>query len=562
MRSDKIKKGIQRAGQRSLLKALGVTDEEMTRPFIGIVNSFNEVVPGHMHLRNISEAVKAGVQSAGGTPFEFNVIGLCDGLAMGHEGMRYSLPSREVIADSVEMMVMANQFDGLVFIPNCDKIIPGMLMSAVRLNFPSIFVSGGPMLTGRHRGKNVDLITVFEGVGAVQAGRMSEEELYELEETACPGCGSCAGMFTANSMNCLTEAIGLALPGNGTIPASYSERIRLAKKTGALSVKLVEKNILVSEIINKKSVENALAVDMALGCSTNTILHLLAILAEMGYEFSLEKINEISERTPNLVKISPAGEHRMQDLHEAGGISAVMAELAKKALINLDTCCVEGTLRERISKAENIIKNTDVIRPIDKPYSEKGGIAVLFGNIAPEGAVIKTSAVNSTMMKTELIAKVFDSEEEAVKSIMSGDIKPGDAVVIRYEGPKGGPGMREMLTPTSALCGMGLDKEVALLTDGRFSGGTRGAAIGHISPEAQEGGPIALLKNGDKIVLDIHERKIDAEVSEEEFKSRKAAWRPRELLNVNSYLTLYAQLVSSASKGAIIDRKKKVKIDD
>ena len=560
MRSDIVKKGTIRAGQRSLLKALGLTDSEIDRPFIGVVNSFNEVVPGHMHLRTIADAVKDGVRNAGGVPFEFNVIGICDGLAMGHVGMKYSLPSREVIADSIEMMVMANQFDGLVFIPNCDKIIPGMLMAAARLNIPAVFVSGGPMLTGRYRGRNVDLITVFEAAGAVEAGTMTEEELAELEDAACPSCGSCAGMFTANSMNCLTEAIGLGLPGNGTIPAPYSARVRLAKRAGDLAVENARKGVTVSDIVDSRSVENALAVDMALGCSTNTVLHLMAFLFELDLSFELSRINEISTRTPNLVRVSPAGEHRMLDLYEAGGISAVMAELARGGLIHTDARTVEGTIADRIAAARN--ENPDVIRPLENPYSPEGGLAVLFGNLAPEGAVVKASAVRPEMMRGEFAARVFDSEEEAVSAIVSGAIKPGDAVVIRYEGPKGGPGMREMLTPTSALCGMGLDADVALLTDGRFSGGTRGAAIGHISPEAAEGGPIAFVRDGDRILVDIPARKVELLVSDSELAERARSWKRPEKTLSNSYLSLYAQLVSSASRGAVINRKRRIGYDE
>lgn len=560
LRSNDIKKGLQRAPHRSLLRALGITAEEIERPFIGVVNSFNEIVPGHMHLQKIASAVKAGVYMAGGTPFEFNVIGICDGLAMGHQGMKMSLPSREVIADSIELMVEANRFDGLVFIPNCDKIIPGMLIAAARLNIPSIFVSGGPMLTGRFSGMDIDLISVFEGIGAVEAGKITEEELEEIVDYACPGCGSCAGMFTANSMNCLTEAIGLALPGNGTIPAVYSERIRLAKKTGITIMKLVKDNKKVSDIINQKSVENALAVDMALGCSTNTILHLMAFLSELGLSFKLEKINEVSERTPNLCRISPAGSHHLQDLYEAGGISAVMKELAHKNLIHSDAQTVEGTIKQRVSKAIN--RNLEVIRSANNPFSSTGGLVILFGNLAPEGAVVKASAVAPEMLNVTLTARVFNSEEDALKVILSSEIKSGDVVIIRYEGPKGGPGMREMLAPTSALCGIGLDREVALITDGRFSGGTRGAAIGHVSPEAQEGGAIALVENGDKIHIDIPGKRLDLVVDETTLEKRRASWKPKERKFVNSYLSLYAQLVSSASRGAVIERWKKVKFDE
>lgn len=560
MRSDSIKKGINKAPHRSLLKALGVTDEEMEKPFIGIVNSFNEVVPGHIHLKNISEAVKHGVYAGGAVPFEFNVIGICDGLAMGHSGMKFSLPSREVIADSIEMMVQANQFDGLVFIPNCDKIIPGMMIAAARLNLPCIFVSGGPMLTGKKNGQPVDLISVFEALGAVKSGAMSKDELKKLEDSACPTCGSCSGMFTANSMNCLTEALGLALPGNGTVPAVYSQRIRLAKKTGNLAAKLTKKNIKFLDILDHRSIKNGLSVDMALGCSTNTVLHLMAVVHEAGMDFSLSEINEISRKTPNICKISPAGPHHIQDLYEAGGIPAVMNELSKKNLIHMEAATVDGTVKDRIKNQD--IKNYQVIKSIESPYSETGGLAVLFGNLAPEGAVVKASAIEPEMMKVTLSARVYNSEEEAVNAIMSGLIKPGQVVIIRYEGPKGGPGMREMLTPTSALCGMNLDKKVALITDGRFSGGTRGAAIGHVSPEAAEGGPIALVEDNDRISIDIQGRKINLLVGEEELEKRKKSWAPPKIEFKNSYLTLYSQLVTSASKGAVIERWKKVKIDE
>lgn len=559
MRSDSIKKGIERAPHRSLLKALGISDADMDKPFIGIVNSFNEVVPGHIHLNNIARAVKEGIYAAGGVPFEFNVIGICDGIAMGHEGMKYSLPSRELIADSIELMVQAHQFDGLVFIPNCDKIIPGMLMAAARLNLPSIFVSGGPMLTGRTNLTNTDLITVFEAVGKVTRGEMSEEELKELEDTACPGCGSCSGMFTANSMNCLTEAIGLALPGNGTIPAAYAERIRLARETGKLAVSLALKGIKVSDLIDERSIENALAVDMALGCSTNTVLHLMAFVHELDLNFSLEKINEISDKTPNLCRISPAGPHHMFDLYEAGGIAAVTKELARGNLIHLQAKTVEGTVEERIKLASN--KNPEVIRPINDPYSEKGGLTILFGNLAPEGAVVKSAAVDPQLFKRTLKARVFDSEEEAIKAILGRKINKGEAIIIRYEGPKGGPGMREMLQPTSAICGLGLDRDTALITDGRFSGGTRGAAIGHVSPEAAEGGPIALVRDGDEILIDIYAKKLELLISEEELNRRRSEWKPPVKVLENSYLSLYSQLVSSASKGAVIERKRKVRYE-
>lgn len=559
MRSNSIKKGIERSPHRSLLKALGVSDSDMEKPFIGVVNSFNEIVPGHMHLSTISRAVKEGIYAAGGVPFEFNVIGICDGLAMGHSGMKYSLPSREVIADSIELMVEAHRFDGLVFIPNCDKIIPGMLMAAARLNIPAVFVSGGPMLTGRTNLKETDLITVFEAVGKAVKGEISEEELLELENSACPTCGSCSGMFTANSMNCLTEAIGLALPGNGTVPAPYSERIRLARETGKLAVELALNEVRVSDIVTEKSIENALSVDMALGCSTNTVLHLMAFVHELNLDFPLEKINEVSDRTPNLCRISPAGPHHLFDLYEAGGISAVLLELSKKGLVHEDARTVEGTVADRIKKARN--RNPEVIRPVENPYSETGGLTVLFGSLAPEGAVVKSSAVDKSVWKRKLVAKVFNSEEEAIRAILSREIQKGQAVIIRYEGPKGGPGMREMLQPTSAICGLGLDKDTALITDGRFSGGTRGAAIGHVSPEAAEGGPIAFVEDGDEILIDIYEKRIELLVDENTLLERKQRWTPPQKALGNSYLSLYSQLVSSASKGAVIDRRKKVKFE-
>lgn len=553
-RSDLMKKGISKAPHRSLLKAIGLIDQEIEQPLIGIVNSFNEVVPGHIHLDKIARAAKDGIRMGGGTPFEFNVIGICDGITMNHPGMKYSLPSREVIADSVELMVQAHAFDGLVFIPNCDKIVPGMLMAAARLDIPSIFISGGPMLTGRRKGQDLDLITVFEAVGAVKAGRMSPDALAELEEYACPGCGSCSGMFTANSMNCLTEAIGIALPGNGTIPAPYAERIRLAKKSGLALMELVKKSIKPSEILTHEAFENALAVDMALGGSTNTVLHLTALASELGVGFDLEMVNQFSAKTPNLCRISPAGYHHLQDLHEAGGVPAVMAELAKKNLLNLNEITVTGLrMGENLDGVENL--NPEVIRPIEQPYMETGGLAVLKGNLAPEGAIVKESAVSPEMMTHRGPARVFDSEEEAVEAIFSQKIKRGDVVVIRYEGPKGGPGMREMLTPTSALAGMGLDKDVALITDGRFSGGTRGAAIGHVSPEAQEGGFIAAVQEGDTISIDIPGRSLNIEVSEQILKQRMEAWTVPPLKIDRGYLALYARLVSSASKGAIIEKK-------
>jgi len=550
MRSDQMKSGLEKAPHRALFKAMGYIDEEIKRPIIGIVNSANEIIPGHIHLNNIVKAVKAGVYMAGGTPIEFSTIGICDGIAMNHEGMKYSLPSRELIADSVEVMARAHPFDGLVLVPNCDKIVPGMLMAALRLNIPAIVVSGGPMLAGRFQGKDVDLITVFEGVGKVKANKIKPEELQELENTACPGCGSCAGMFTANSMNCLTEALGLGLPGNGTIPAVHAARIRLAKTAGTKIMELVEKGIKPRDIATLAAFENALTVDMALGCSTNTILHVPAIAREAGISLNLDLINKISAKTPNLCHLSPAGAHHLQDLYEAGGIPALMAELRKKGLIHLNALTVTGkTVRENIKNIK--VQDHTVIRAIDNPYHPEGGIAILRGNLAPDGAVVKQSAVAPEMMRNKGKARVFNSEEEGVKAILGGKIKPGDIIVIRYEGPKGGPGMREMLTPTSAIVGMGLDKEVALLTDGRFSGGTRGAAIGHISPEAAEGGPIALVEEGDLIEIDIPAKKITLLVDQATLDKRRAAWQPPVPKIKEGYIFRYSRIVTSASTGAV-----------
>lgn len=554
MRSDVMKKGISKAPHRALLKATGLIDREIDQPLIGIVNSFNEIVPGHIHLDKIARAAKDGVRMGEGTPLEFNVIGICDGITMNHAGMKYSLPSREVIADSVELMVQAHAFDGLVMIPNCDKIIPGMLMAAARLDIPTVFISGGPMLTGRHKGRVLDLITVFEAVGAAESGALSADELLELEDHACPGCGSCAGMFTANSMNCLTEVIGLALPGNGTVPAPYAERIRLAKKSGLALMELVKKGIRPSEILTANAFDNALTVDMALGGSTNTVLHLAALAYELSLDFDLDQVNRFSAKTPNLCRISPSGQHHLQDLYEAGGVQAVMAELSKKGLLNLNTITVTGLrLGENLDGVENL--NPEVIRPVEQPYMETGGLAVLRGNLATEGAIVKESAVAPEMLQHKGPARVFDSEEEATEAIFHQKIDKGDVLVIRYEGPKGGPGMREMLTPTSALAGMGLDKEIALITDGRFSGGTRGAAIGHVSPEAQVGGLIAVVQEGDTISIDIPARKLELEVSAEVLKQRMEGWAAPPLKIDKGYLALYARLVSSASKGAIIERK-------
>ncbi len=551
MRSDRIKKGIERAPHRSLLRALGFDDEELKAPLIGIANSFNEIVPGHMHLRNIVEAVKAGVRQAGGVPVEFGVIGVCDGIAMNHEGMKYSLVSREIIADSVEIMAEAHAFDGLVLVTSCDKITPGMLMAAFRINIPAILIAGGPMLTGSFKGQKVNLISAFEAIGKVKKGEMREEELFELEKCACPTCGSCAGMFTANSMNCLTEALGLALPGNGTIPSVYSERLRLAKETGRAIVKLVKKGLTPKKLINEASFRNAIAVDMALGCSTNTVLHLLAIAREAGIPLDLKTFDEISRKTPVLAKLIPAGPHSVPELHEAGGIPAVMKELAKKGLIDTSCKTVSGkTVGEIIAKAEN--RNPEVLRPIEKPYAQEGGIAILYGNLAPEGAVVKTSAVLPEMMRHKGPARVFDSEEEAYEAILSGKIKPGDVVVIRYEGPKGGPGMREMLSPTSAIIGMGLGASVALITDGRFSGGTQGACIGHVSPEAAEGGPIALVEEGDIIEIDIPARRLELKVSEEELEKRRKKWKPPQK-KLKGVLKKYYKLVKSGAYGAVLE---------
>lgn len=551
MRSDRVKKGLERAPHRSLLKALGLTDEELKKPLIGIANSFNEIVPGHMHLRQITEAVKAGVRMAGGVPIEFGVIGVCDGIAMNHEGMRYSLVSREIIVDAIEIMTQAHAFDALVLVSSCDKITPGMLMAALRLNIPALLISGGPMLTGIFRGRKVNLISVFEGVGRVKAGEMKEEELAELEECACPTCGSCAGMFTANSMNCLSEALGLALPGNGTIPAVTAERIRLAKRTGMKVVELLKKRITPRKIATAEAFRNAIAVDMALGCSTNTVLHVPAIAREAGLELPLEVFDEISRKTPVLASLIPSGPYSVSELHEAGGIPAVMAELTKVGVIETGVLTGTGKKLKEVLK-EACILNPEVIRPVEKAYREEGGIAILWGNLAPEGAVVKTSAVVPEMMRHEGPARVFDSEEEAYRAILGGKIKPGDVVVIRYEGPKGGPGMREMLSPTSAIIGMGLGSSVALITDGRFSGGTQGACIGHVSPEAAEGGPIALVKDGDRIRIDIPERKLELLVSEDELSTRRKAWRPKKK-KVSGVLARYAKLVSSGAKGAVFE---------
>lgn len=555
MRSDAVKRGVERAPHRSLFYADGFTPAELERPLIGVVNSFNEITPGHIHLDRIAQAVKAGVYMAGGTPIEFNVIGICDGIAMGHPGMHASLPSRELIADSVEMMALAHAFDGLVFIPNCDKIIPGMLMAAARLNLPAIFVSGGPMLAGRYQGRDVDLSTVFEAVGKRTVGAITEEELCALEMSACPGCGSCAGLFTANSMNCLTEALGMGLPGNGTIPAVSAARIRLAKEAGQRICDLVRSGLCARDIMTIAAFENAIAVDMAIGGSTNTVLHLPAIAHDAGVPLPLDLFDEISSRTPYLVKLSPSGVHHIQDLDEAGGIPAVMAELLNHGRLHGELRTVTGrTVAENVSGARRrpIANGEEVIRPFDAPYRPDGGIAILKGNLAPDGAVVKAGAVRPEMLRHRGPARVFDGEKDAMEAILGGRIRPGDVVVIRYEGPRGGPGMREMLMPTSSLAGMGLDDKVALLTDGRFSGATRGAAIGHISPEAAAGGPIALVQEGDWIEIDIVAKRLDMLVPEEELARRRQAWHPPAPRVCSGYLARYAELVSSASQGAIL----------
>lgn len=552
MNSDNVKKGIERAPHRSLMKASGLTQKEIDRPLIGIVNSFNEIVPGHVHLNDIAQAVKYGVLSAGGTPLEFNTIGVCDGIAMGHSGMKYSLCTREIIADSIECMVQAHRFDALVFIPNCDKIVPGMLMAAARLNLPAIFISGGPMLSAESvtGASCLDLNSVFEGVGAFKNDKITEAELLEIEDSACPSCGSCSGMFTANSMNCLTEAIGLALEGNGTVPAVYAARKRLAKAAGIKIMELLERNIRVLDILTPEAVRNALVVDMALGCSTNTVLHLAAIAHEAKIPFSLDMINEISNITPNLCRLAPAGPHHMQDLYADGGVYAVMKELTKGNLLNTSLITVSGQSVEENLRS-SAAKGRGVVAAFDKPYSAQGGLAVLFGNLAPKGGIVKKSAVAENMLKYEGTAKVFDSEEEAIEAIYARKIEAGDVVVIRYEGPCGGPGMREMLGPTSAIAGMGLDSSVALLTDGRFSGATRGAAIGHISPEAQAGGTIACLKDGDRIQIDIENNALNVLLSDEELKLRHESLKLKKQEGLSGYLKRYAKNVSSADKGAI-----------
>ncbi len=552
MRSDSVKTVTAQAPHRSLFNALGFTEEERRRPMIGIVSSFNEIVPGHMNLDKITEAVKMGVAMAGGMPVVFPAIAVCDGIAMGHVGMKYSLVTRDLIADSTECMAMAHGFDGLVCIPNCDKNVPGLLMAAARVNIPTIFVSGGPMLAGHVHGQKRSLSSMFESVGRVAAGTMTMDELAEFEEKVCPTCGSCSGMYTANSMNCLTEAIGMGLRGNGTIPAVYSERIRLAKHAGMKIMELVEKNIRPRDIMTPEAFQNALTVDMALGCSTNTMLHLPAIAREAGVELNLEIANEISAKTPNLCHLAPAGPTYMEDLNEAGGVYAVMNELSKKGLLNLDCLTANGTtVGENIKNCVN--KNPEVIRPVENPYSQTGGIAVLKGNLAPDSGVVKRSAVAPEMLVHEGPARVFDCEEDAIDAIKSGRIVAGDVVVIRYEGPKGGPGMREMLNPTSAIAGMGLGSSVALITDGRFSGASRGASIGHVSPEAAVGGPIALVEEGDIIRINIPENKLDVLVSDEELAARRAKWQPREPKITTGYLARYHELVTSGNRGAVLE---------
>ena len=561
MKSDNAKKGVARAPHRSLFYAMGYTDEELNRPLVGVCCAKNEIIPGHIELDRIAEAVKAGIRMAGGTPVEFPAIGVCDGIAMGHEGMKYSLVTRELIADSIECMAKAHQFDALVMIPNCDKIVPGMLMAAARLDLPTVFVSGGPMMPGHlpgndatnpYSGRNLSLTDMFEAVGGVSAGRITEEQLTEMEKIACPGCGACSGMFTANSMNCLTEVLGLGLPGNGTIPAVTGRRIALAKKAGMQVMEMFNKNITARQMMTIENFKNALAADMALGCSSNTILHVPAIAHEAGLKIDLNMINEISNRTPNLCHLAPAGHTFMCELDDAGGVQAVLAELAKKNLINTNLITVTGkTIAQNIANVKN--RNPEILRPIENPFSPNGGIAILFGNLAPDGTVVKRSACAKELMKHTGPARVFDDESEAMEAVQNRKINKGDVVVIRYEGPKGGPGMREMLAVTAALAGQGLDKDVALITDGRFSGATRGASLGHCSPEAAVGGPIALVKEGDKITLDINAYKITLEVSDEELQKRRAEWKAPAPKVTNGYLARYAKLVSSADKGAILE---------
>ncbi len=552
MRSDAVTKGMQQAPHRSLFHALGLTEEEMNRPLVGIVSSYNEIVPGHMNLDKIVEAVKLGVSMAGGTPIVFPAVAVCDGIAMGHIGMKYSLVTRDLIADSTEAMAMAHQFDALVMVPNCDKNVPGLLMAAARVNIPTVFVSGGPMLAGRVKGEKRSLSSMFEAVGSYAAGTMTEADVKEFENKVCPTCGSCSGMYTANSMNCLTEVLGMGLPGNGTIPAVYSERIRLAKKAGMQVMEMLKQNIRPCDIMTEKAFMNALAVDMALGCSTNSMLHLPAIAHEAGVELNLDIANEVSARTPNLCHLAPAGPTYMEDLNEAGGVYAVMNELSKKNLLNLDCMTVTGkTVGENIASCGN--RNPEVIRPVENPYSTTGGIAILKGNLAPDSGVVKRSAVAPEMLVHEGPARVFDCEEDAIDAIKGGRIVAGDVVVIRYEGPKGGPGMREMLNPTSAIAGMGLGSSVALITDGRFSGASRGASIGHVSPEAAVGGPIALVREGDIIRIDIPKNRLDVDISAEEMEKRRAEWQPKEPKVTTGYLARYASMVTSGNRGAILE---------
>lgn len=552
MKSDAVKKGMQQAPHRSLFNALGLTKEEMNKPLIGIVSSYNEIVPGHMNLDKIVDAVKMGVALAGGVPRVFPAIAVCDGIAMGHIGMKYSLVTRDLIADSTEAMALAHQFDALVMIPNCDKNVPGLLMAAARINVPTIFVSGGPMLAGHVKGHKTSLSSMFEAVGAYAAGKMTEEDVCEFENSACPTCGSCSGMYTANSMNCLTEVLGMGLPGNGTIPAVYSERIRLAKHAGMQIMELLKKDIRPRDIMTENAIRNALTIDMALGCSTNSMLHLPAIAHEIGMDFDISDANEISEKTPNLCHLAPAGPTYMEDLNEAGGVRAVMAEVQKLGLLHTECMTVTGkTVGENIAGAVN--KNPEVIRPVENPYSTTGGLAVLKGNLAPNGSVVKRSAVVAEMMQHTGPARVFECEEDAIEAIKSGRIVEGDVVVIRYEGPKGGPGMREMLNPTSAIAGMGLGSSVALITDGRFSGASRGASIGHVSPEAAVGGPIALVEEGDIIEIDIPNLTLNVKVSAEELEARRAKWQPRVPKVTTGYLARYAEMVTSANKGAILE---------
>jgi len=551
MKSDIIKKGIERAPHRSLLRAIGLSEDDFQKPFIAVANSYNDIVPGHIHLKEISEEVKRGIRESGGIPFEFNTIGVGDGIVMGHDGMKFSLASRELIADCVETMVEAHCFDALVCIPNCDKIVPGMLMAAVRINIPTIFVSGGPMMAGKYDGKRIDLKTVFEALGQYSAGKISEEELYKIECVACPGAGSCAGLFTANSMNCIMEALGIVLPGNGTIPAVAPERKKFAYRSGKQIMEVLKSNLKTRDIITRKSIENAFILDLAMGGSTNTVLHLLAIANEAGIEFGLEVINELSEKVPHLIHLSPTGNYHIEDLYRAGGVSAILNEVKKLNILNTDEKTVSlNTLGERIIEAG--IQDKDVVRPIENAYSRKGGLKILFGNLAPEGAVVKSGAVTEEMMVHKGPARVFDSEDEAIEAIKSHKIKKGDIVVIRYEGPKGGPGMREMLMPTSSIAGIGLDKDVALITDGRFSGATRGASIGHISPEAADGGPIALVEEGDLINIDIPNAKLELLVSDEELNERRNRWSIKLTEIKSKWLTRYRRLVSSASEGAVL----------